>query len=74
MEKEKRMLKGGVMTKNYETKNSQSIRQKLIDFIMFVWLWAAVGGADSMESLPFVLFITPPLIWLWRVAKRSDKR
>ena len=62
------------MTKNDEIKNSQSIRQKLINFGMFVWLWIAVGGADSMEPLPFVLFITPPLIWLWRVAKRSNQR
>lgn len=54
--------------KNYQ---GSTIR-KIIDFVMFLWLYIAVGGADSLEPLPLIIFFIPPFIWLINFIKRSN--
>lgn len=49
------------------------VRRKIIDFIMFIWLCIAVGGADSLEPLQFIAFIIPPMIWAYSLTKRSKE-
>lgn len=60
------------ITKKINIQVFRAVIRKSIDLIMFVWLWAAIGGADSMELLPLVLFITPPYIWLFMKGDKNN--